>query len=123
MKILNRQTVLNQQLQPVQLKGKLIHVQNKGVRQPQGSPSVTPVKPKTIQTTLKGSVTPTNKDRPVPQKTPKSRQAEQPAQPKQENIREMVCKTLSEQLLLRLKESTDLTLTEEEVLCGFFINM
>lgn len=69
---------------------------------------------KTVQTTLKGAP-PKDRDRPQPQKTPKSRQAEQPAQPKQENIREMVCKTLSEQLMIRLKDAKDLVLNEEEV--------
>lgn len=75
---------------------------------------VTPTKQKTVQTTLK--VTPIEKkdrEKSAIQKTPKVKQQE--VQPKQENIRENVCKTLSEQLLNRLKEVTDLVLTEEEV--------
>lgn len=74
--------------------------------------SSTPIKVK-VQTPLKS---PPPKDKPMPQKTPKARQAETLAvQPKQENIRDNIVKTLSEQLLNRLKNVNDLTLTEEEV--------
>lgn len=71
----------------------------------------------TVQTTLKlPSIEKKEKEKSVVQKTPKVKQPEQSPQPKQqENIRENVYKTLSEQLLNRLKEAKDLTLSEEEV--------
>lgn len=79
----------------------------------------TPTKPKaTVQTTLKvTSIEKKEKERPTVQRTPKPKQQEQSSQqPKQqENIRENVYKTLSEQLMNRLKEAKDLTLSEEEV--------
>lgn len=59
----------------------------------------------------------TPKEKPMPQKTPKSRQAEVAStpQPKTENIRENVRKTLMEQLTNRIKLVDDLKLTEEEI--------
>lgn len=77
------------------------------------------MKIKTVQTVLKSTpASNKEKEKLILQKIPKSRQPDQAtqAQPKQqENIREMVYKTLSEQLLVRLKDVTDLSLTEEEV--------
>lgn len=79
-------------------------------------PTTPPIKVKTVQTTLKSTAGSKEKEKLILHKTPKSRQAEQAAQPKQENIREVVYKTLSEQLLVRLKEATDLSLSEEQVI-------
>lgn len=78
---------------------------------------VTPSKPKaTVQTTLKlSSVEKKEKEKPVTPKTPKVKQEHSPQPKQQENIRENVLKTLSEQLMKRIKEAKDLTLSEEEV--------
>lgn len=116
-----------QQKQPTTPSSKIISKKVPQLQSPQQQPKmrilnselalkapVTPTKQKTVQTTLK--VTPVEKkdrEKPAIQKTPKAKQQE--IQPKQENIRENVCKTLSEQLMNRLKEVTDLVLTEEEV--------
>ncbi|XP_030765439.1 death-inducer obliterator 1 isoform X2 [Sitophilus oryzae] len=82
-----------------------------------------PTKPKvTVQTTLtpKGPTTPTIKTpkkdplKDSKPKTPKTKQKEEAPQPKKEDIRENVQKTVAEQLGVRLKGS-DIKLTEEEV--------
>lgn len=79
---------------------------------------ITPTKQKTtVQTTLKMTpIEKKDKEKSSVQKTPKTKQ-EQPANSskQQENIRENVYKTLSEALMNRLKETKDLTLSEEEV--------
>lgn len=77
---------------------------------------VTPTKPKIVQTTLK-TVPLERKEREkvAVQKTPKAKQEPSPQPKHQESIRENVCKTLSEQLMNRLKEAKDLVLSEEEV--------
>ncbi|KAI4464945.1 transcription factor s-ii zinc finger domain-containing protein [Holotrichia oblita] len=77
-----------------------------------------PVKTKPTTPIPKTPTTPTTpKEKPMPQKTPKSRQAEVALtpQPKTENIRENVRKTLMEQLTNRIKLVDDLKLTEEEI--------
>ena len=77
-----------------------------------------PPKPKIIQI-VKPPAPPIPKDKPIPQKTPKSRQAELTnnlaVQPRQENIRDNVRKTLMEQLKTRLKLTKDLKLSDVEV--------
>lgn len=79
------------------------------------------VKPKLVQTTLKPATPVTTpvkeKEKPMPQKTPKARAAEEGPIPsnKQENIRENVKKTLLEQLTNRLNMVDDIKLTKEEV--------
>lgn len=78
----------------------------------------TPPKPKPTITIPKPiSTPPIPKEKPMPQKTPKARQAEVAcvAQPKTENIRENVRKTLMEQLTNRIKMVDDLKLSEEEI--------
>ncbi|KAF5299967.1 hypothetical protein FQA39_LY11340 [Lamprigera yunnana] len=78
---------------------------------------VTPVKPKPVQNIMKTPSPNPIKEKPVPQKTPKSRQTEesitQPSQP--ENIRDNVKKTLFEQLTNRLNLADDIKVTKEEL--------
>ncbi|KAJ8953861.1 hypothetical protein NQ314_007201, partial [Rhamnusium bicolor] len=113
---------VNKQLNSKEPKTKLIQAQ------PISKPvaSITPTKPKTVQTTLTktSQVTPSKPKTPVakeklmPAKTPKIRQQEPPPTPQpkpQENIRENVQKTVFEQLTNRLKGNNDLKLTEDEV--------
>lgn len=78
------------------------------------SPAAAP-KPKTPTSAIK--LVP--KDRPMPLKTPKSRQAEQaatvPPQQSQGDIRESVRVALCEQLINRIKLSEDFKLADDEV--------
>ncbi|KAK9744164.1 Transcription factor S-II (TFIIS), central domain [Popillia japonica] len=88
------------------------------VTKPQVTTTTTPLKTKVTTPIPKTPPTPTTpKEKPMPQKTPKSRQAEVAStpQPKTENIRENVRKTLMEQLTNRIKLVDDLKLTEEEI--------
>ncbi|KAK5646151.1 hypothetical protein RI129_004615 [Pyrocoelia pectoralis] len=82
-------------------------------------PTVSPTaKPKPVQNRPKTPTPPTPvKEKPVPQKTPKSRQVEEqsPQSNKQENIRDNVKKTLFEQLTNRLNMVEDIKLTKDEL--------
>ncbi|XP_017775816.1 PREDICTED: death-inducer obliterator 1-like [Nicrophorus vespilloides] len=77
----------------------------------------TPAKIKMVQTKLPMTplIVKSDKLQPMPQKTPKARQAEVPTPPKQENLRETVKKTFFEQLSNRLKKVADLKLTDIEL--------
>ncbi|GJQ67593.1 hypothetical protein Trydic_g8399 [Trypoxylus dichotomus] len=79
--------------------------------------TTTPIKSKPSPLTKSPSTPPAPKEKPMPQKTPKARQAEiaTTPQPKTENIRENVRKTLMEQLTNRIKMADDLKLTDDEV--------
>ncbi|XP_063913585.1 death-inducer obliterator 1-like isoform X1 [Zophobas morio] len=78
-----------------------------------------PTKIKTIQSPIKVSSSPVNREKSAPTKIQKVRHADQPSsstpQPKQENIRENVQKTIFEQLTNRLKMVDDLKVSEEDL--------
>lgn len=87
-------------------------------------PNQTPPKPKLVQTTLKSptqttpskpKLTPPPKVEKHQQKTPRKSTPSVDKSKVQESIRDNVKKTLYEQLLARLKEVNDITLSEEEV--------
>ena len=69
-----------------------------------------------MQTKIVRSTPPPTKldKQPMPQKTPKARQAEVCA-PKQENLRDTVRKTFFEQLSNRLKKCEDLKLSDDDL--------
>ncbi|KAK4879330.1 hypothetical protein RN001_007476 [Aquatica leii] len=79
-------------------------------------PATTPSKPKPPSTLVKTPTPTPTKEKIVPQKTPKSRQAEETSHPNQaENIRDNVKKTLFEQLTNRLNLVDDIKLSKEEL--------
>ncbi|XP_022913665.2 death-inducer obliterator 1 isoform X1 [Onthophagus taurus] len=78
--------------------------------------TTTPTKPRILNPGVRQQTTPPPpKEKVVVMKTPKARQAEVNQQPKTENVRDNVRKTLMEQLMNRLKMTDDLKLTPNEV--------